>query len=107
MQRRYSSLSYLHQLPVDALKIDRAFVSPGDSSSRHKTIAGSIVGLSNLLGLNAIAEGIETVEQLHWLQTLKCEYGQGYLFSQPVSPSQAKTLLEQDLPFAHLTLPGG
>jgi diguanylate cyclase (GGDEF)-like protein/PAS domain S-box-containing protein len=103
----YSSLSYLHQLPVDALKIDRAFVSPGDSSSRHKTIAGSIVGLSNLLGLNAIAEGIETVEQLHWLQTLKCEYGQGYLFSQPVSPSQAKTLLEQDLPFAHLTLPGG
>ena len=89
----YSSLSYLHQLPVDSLKIDRTFVSPSETSARNQTIAESIIGLSNLLDLNAIAEGIETYEQLQWLRSRHCEYGQGYLFSKPVPASEAEKLL--------------
>lgn len=93
----YSSLSYLHQLPVDYLKIDRAFVNPLEPDARHQVIAESIIALSNLLELNAIAEGIETPEQLRWLQTLGCELGQGYLFSRPVPPEQATTLLQHPI----------
>jgi diguanylate cyclase (GGDEF)-like protein/PAS domain S-box-containing protein len=89
----YSSLSYLHQLPVDSLKIDRAFVSPEATDNRHRTIAEAVVALSNLLGLNAIAEGIETSEQLRWLQSLNCEYGQGYLFSKPLPVDGIEDLL--------------
>ncbi len=91
----YSSLSYLHQLPIDALKIDRAFVSPAEPDARHQVIAESIVALSNLLELNAIAEGIETAQQLAWLQRLGCESGQGYFFSPPVSAEQATQMLTQ------------
>jgi len=89
----YSSLSYLHQLPVDSLKIDRAFVSPPVASHKNRAIAESIVGLSNLLGLDAIAEGIETPEQLDWLRSLHCEYGQGYLLAKPLPAEQAEHLL--------------
>ncbi|MGC9528682.1 MAG: EAL domain-containing protein [Limnospira sp.] len=91
----YSSLSYLHQLPVDALKIDRAFVSPAEPDSRNQTIAESIVVLSNLLELSAIAEGVETVEQLEWLESLGCEAAQGFLFSPPVPADRAIELLKQ------------
>lgn len=92
----YSSLSYLHQLPFDSLKIDRAFVSSGTPTRKSRTIAESIVGLSNLLGLNAIAEGIETPEQLQWLRSLHCEYGQGYLFAKPLPPDAIPQLLQED-----------
>ncbi|NEO26164.1 MAG: EAL domain-containing protein, partial [Kamptonema sp. SIO4C4] len=91
----YSSLSYLRQLPVDDLKIDRAFVSPQESDARNQVIAESIIALSNLLELNAIAEGIETPQQLAWLQSLGCELGQGYLFSRPVAVEEATALLQQ------------
>ncbi|MGC9503133.1 EAL domain-containing protein [Baaleninema sp.] len=90
----YSSLSYLHRLPVDALKIDRAFVSLSESDSRNQAIAESIVALSNLLELNAIAEGIETPQQLEWLRGLGCELGQGYLFSAPVPADMATEMLK-------------
>ncbi|MDB9529880.1 EAL domain-containing protein [Oscillatoria sp. CS-180] len=95
----YSSLSYLHQLPVDSLKIDRTFVSPEEPTLRNQTIAESIVGLSNLLELKAIAEGIETPQQLEWLQTLHCEYGQGYLFSKPIMSDQVEHLLKKTYQF--------
>lgn len=93
----YSSLSYLHRLPVDALKIDRAFVSYMGQDAKNQTIAESIIALSNVLGLNAIAEGIETVDQLYWLQDHGCEYGQGYLFSRPIPAQDVTILLQQDL----------
>ncbi|MGD1905477.1 MAG: putative bifunctional diguanylate cyclase/phosphodiesterase [Leptolyngbyaceae cyanobacterium] len=93
----YSSLSYLHQLPADALKIDRAFVSPNERDVRSQTIAESIVALSNLLELNAIAEGIETLEQLQWLQSLGCELGQGNWFSRPLPADQATIFISQSL----------
>ncbi len=93
----YSSLSYLHQLPIDALKIDRAFVSAVEPNTRNQAIAESIVALSNLLKLTAIAEGIETAQQLEWLQVLGCELGQGHFFSPPVTASEATDLLVKKL----------
>ncbi|NET09883.1 MAG: EAL domain-containing protein [Symploca sp. SIO2B6] len=92
----YSSLSYLHQLPVQALKIDRAFVSPSAANTRNQVIAESIIALSNLLKLRAIAEGLETLEQLRWLQNLGCEFGQGFLFSPPVPVNRATALLREN-----------
>jgi diguanylate cyclase (GGDEF)-like protein/PAS domain S-box-containing protein len=89
----YSSLSYLYQLPIDFLKIDRAFVQHVRIGTKNQSIAESIVALSNVLELHAIAEGIETQEQLTWLQHLNCEMGQGYLFSQPIPVHQATALL--------------
>ncbi len=85
----YSCLSYLHTLPVDSLKIDRAFVSPDNANSRNQVIAESILALSNLLELSVIAEGIQTEEQLVWLRTIGCEEGQGFLFSPPVPAAEA------------------
>ena len=89
----YSSLSYLHQFPVDALKIDRAFVSNAAADTRNQVVAESIIALSNLLDLGAIAEGVSTQEELLWLQNLGCEFGQGFFFSQPISANQATELL--------------
>lgn len=91
----YSSLRYLHQLPVDTLKVDRSFISPIVADARNQVIAESIVALSNLLEIKAIAEGIETPEQLKWLQTVGCELGQGYLFAPPLSTVEATQLLRQ------------
>ncbi len=93
----YSSLSYLHQLPVDALKIDRAFVSNSAADTRNQVVAESIIALSNLLNLGAIAEGISTEAELVWLQNLGCEFGQGFFFSKPIPAEQATELLSREL----------
>ncbi|MEO0947252.1 MAG: PAS domain S-box protein [Cyanobacteria bacterium J06641_5] len=84
----YSSLAYLHQLPVDSLKIDRTFVSQMQSDRRSHEIVETIVTLSNRLGIEAIAEGIETQQQLDLLARLGCEFGQGYHFTKPM-PAEA------------------
>ena len=89
----YSSLSYLHRLPIDALKIDRSFVNA--MTTEGSEIVRAIVGLAHNLGLDVIAEGVESAAQLQQLRALGCEYGQGYLFSRPVDGSQAQTLLAQ------------
>lgn len=80
----YSSLSYLQTLPVDTLKIDRAFVSDIERSRKNFDIVKTIVTLARSLGLETIAEGIETRQQLDILRDLGCEYGQGYYFSRPL-----------------------
>ncbi|HEX5110910.1 MAG TPA: EAL domain-containing protein [Vicinamibacterales bacterium] len=87
----YSSLSYLHRLPIDSLKIDRSFVSCMTQDSGE--IVRAIVGLAHNLGLDVIAEGVETVEQLEELRALGCEFGQGYLFSKPVKGCDVDALL--------------
>jgi len=84
----YSSLSRLHRFPIDELKIDRSFVSKIGAGKGNLEITETILTLANKLGVSAIAEGIETVEQLARLRELNCPYGQGYFFSQPL-PSQA------------------
>ncbi|BAQ65398.1 diguanylate cyclase/phosphodiesterase with PAS/PAC sensor [Geminocystis sp. NIES-3709] len=92
----YSCFSYLHQLPVDTLKIDRSFVNILESDPRNKVIAESIIALCKSIGIKSIAEGIETEEQKQWLKSQGCQFGQGYLFSHPVSVSEATNLLTRD-----------
>ncbi len=89
----YSSLNYLHRLPVHSLKIDRTFVSQMDTNNRNYQVVSTILALSKQLGLTAVAEGIETQEQLQYLQELGCEFGQGYLFSPPLTAETAKQQL--------------
>ncbi|NET11043.1 MAG: EAL domain-containing protein, partial [Symploca sp. SIO2B6] len=92
----YSSLSYLHRLPANTLKIDRSFVSHSQEGDKNDQIVETIVALSQQLGLTVNAEGIETHQQLSWLQTLGCDMGQGYLFSKPLPPSEIEALLQTD-----------
>ncbi len=95
----YSSLRYLTQLPVDTLKIDRAFVSQATTDTRNQIIAESVIALSNLLDLKAIAEGIETEQQLEWLKGHGCELGQGFLFSPPLPAELATEMLKKAVQF--------
>lgn len=89
----YSSLSYLHRFPVDTLKIDRAFVArlPEDAASRK--IVGAVGHLARALGMDAVAEGVETAAQAAALRDLGFEYGQGYYFSPPVPEAEAMALI--------------
>jgi diguanylate cyclase (GGDEF)-like protein/PAS domain S-box-containing protein len=91
----YSSLSYLHRFPVDTLKIDRAFVSRMSSSGENAKIIQTIVTLARDLGMNVIAEGVETVEQCDHLRALRCEYAQGFFFSRPLDDAAVELLLIQ------------
>lgn len=92
----YSSLSYLHRFPLDTLKIDRSFVSRIDSPGEHEAIVRTIVNLAQNLSFQTVAEGIETVDQLHSLQALDCLYGQGYYFSKPITADAAEILLREN-----------
>jgi diguanylate cyclase (GGDEF)-like protein/PAS domain S-box-containing protein len=89
----YSSLSYLHSFPIDTLKIDRSFVSRMGANGENSEIVQAIVNLAHSLGMDAIAEGIETQTQLALLEGLQCEHGQGYFFSKPVDAIAAGALL--------------
>ena len=92
----YSSLVYLHRFSVDNLKIDRSFVNQIQSGNRKYHVVDTIVALSQQLGLSVIAEGIETTQQLEWLQQLGCEFGQGYLFSKPLPAAEIdRTVLKK------------
>lgn len=96
----YSSLSYLHRFPIDTLKVDRSFVSRMDlmeEDSKYTQIVRTIVSLGHNLDLDVIAEGIETEAQMNALQSLNCEYGQGYFFSKPINSEGATALLAEDL----------
>lgn len=89
----YSSLSYLQRLPVDNLKIDQSFVAPMKPAGESLEIVRGIITLAHSLGKQVIAEGVETGEQLALLRSLECDYGQGYLFSEPIEPEAARKLM--------------
>lgn len=90
----YSSLSYLRRLSLDVLKIDRSFVSDIVSNTESREIVKTILRLGKNLGIEVVAEGVETAEQVSLLQSLGCEYAQGYFFSEPLDQSGvAETLL--------------
>jgi diguanylate cyclase (GGDEF)-like protein/PAS domain S-box-containing protein len=94
----YSSLSYLHRFPVDTLKIDRSFISRMSGSGENTKIIQTIVMLARDLGMNVIAEGVETIEQRDHLRALHCEYAQGFFFSRPLNDvAVEKLLVEQRL----------
>jgi diguanylate cyclase (GGDEF)-like protein len=94
----YSSLSYLHRFPVTTLKIDQSFVSKMHLSTENVEIARTITTLAHNLGMDVVAEGIETEEQVEQLTALRCEYGQGYLFSKPLSGEHIDVLLQKRFP---------
>lgn len=81
----YSSLSYLDRYPIDALKIDREFVTRMARTQRTRAIVDSILSLGTALGMDIVAEGIETPEELKLLQNLGCPFGQGFLLAPPMS----------------------
>lgn len=89
----YSSLSYLHSFPIHTLKVDRSFVCSMEAGSENGEIVRTIIALAKALNLSVIAEGIESIHQLHQLRVLGCEYGQGYLFSRPVPKDEAVKLV--------------
>lgn len=91
----YSSLSYLSNFPINALKIDRSFVNSLNDESNNIQILQAIVNLSHRLGVGVIAEGVETVGQLTQLKQLGCEYGQGYLLSMPLESKEVIKLLTE------------
>ncbi|MBL4584024.1 MAG: EAL domain-containing protein [Pseudomonadales bacterium] len=84
----YSSLSYLKKFPIDVIKIDQAFVSDVTTNSEDAAIVSAIIAMAESLGLETVAEGVETIEQMEFLRAKHCKIGQGYLFSKPLSREQ-------------------
>src|SRR5581483_1840076 len=81
----YSSLSYLRRFPVDQLKLDRSFVAGIATDADDRAIAASVIGLGHALGINVVAEGVESVDQFEWLSQLGCDLAQGYSWLAPVN----------------------
>lgn len=93
----YSSLSYLKKFDIDYLKIDRTFVQNLAAGSDDLALCEAIIVMAHKLGIKVIAEGIETTEQCRLLRSAGCDYGQGYLFSRPVSPEGIESMLNTAL----------
>ncbi|NMG17125.1 EAL domain-containing protein [Aromatoleum bremense] len=89
----YSSLSYLHRFPVNTLKIDASFVRRMDVDQKNADIIQTIVTLAHTLGMDLVAEGVETARQLEQLRALQVEYGQGYYFGKPLDAAAADALI--------------
>jgi EAL domain-containing protein (putative c-di-GMP-specific phosphodiesterase class I) len=95
----HSSLAYLHRFPIDLLKIDRFFIGRMAERPRDLELVRGIVGLGHNLGMEVVAEGVETQEQAQILSDIGCELGQGYLFGRPMSAgATTEWLARQKLP---------
>jgi diguanylate cyclase (GGDEF)-like protein/PAS domain S-box-containing protein len=90
----YSSLSYLQKFSIDALKIDQSFVRRITTAPDETTIVTAVISMARSLKLRVVAEGVETVKELEFLQAHQCDEAQGYYFSRPVAPEQFAKLLE-------------
>lgn len=93
----YSSLSYLKKMPMDEVKIDRAFVHDMLEDPDNGTIVDAIIQLGHSLGLSVIAEGTETLDQIKYLQECECDIAQGYYYSQPINEDAFTTFLANQL----------
>ena len=89
----YSSLSNLHRFPINTLKIDRSFITRMVENNENAEIVRTISGLAQNLGMDVVAEGVETREQLNILRALGCKYGQGYFFSKPLDTQSAEAFI--------------
>jgi diguanylate cyclase (GGDEF)-like protein len=93
----YSSLSYLHRMPVDSIKIDQSFIRKLDAQGRpFSATVQAIVNLAHNCEMTVVGEGIENLEQIVQLQTLECDFAQGFWFSHPVAAAEAEKLLVQN-----------
>ena len=92
----YSSLSSLVHVPIDTLKIDRQFISTMLDNPDAAAMVGTIVGLAHAMAYSVVAEGVETLDQVHALAGIGCDVAQGFLFSQPVAPAAISTLARND-----------
>ncbi len=90
----YSSLSYLTRFPIDALKLDQSFLLDVINGSEDAIVVSAVVAMGKSLKHRVIAEGVETIDQLAFLQAHGCDEGQGYIFSRPVVAQQFAKLLE-------------
>jgi EAL domain-containing protein (putative c-di-GMP-specific phosphodiesterase class I) len=90
----YSSLSYLRKFPIDALKIDQSFVREITTYPDETSIVTAVISMGRSLNLRVVAEGVETREELAFLQTHRCDEAQGFYFSRPVPPQQFARLLK-------------
>lgn len=99
----YSGLSYLRHLPIDALKIDRTFVANMHKDSRDASIVHAILTMAHDLGLIAVAEGVETPEQLEVLKRYGCELAQGYYFGRPMPAKKCAVLMRELARRQHFT----
>jgi EAL domain-containing protein (putative c-di-GMP-specific phosphodiesterase class I) len=88
-------LGYLASFPVHALKIDQGFVRTLNHDEKNTSIVRSVISLAHNLGLEVIAEGVETAQQLDYLRELKCQYCQGYYFSPPLNHEGVAKLLPE------------
>ncbi|MEM4235234.1 MAG: EAL domain-containing protein, partial [Candidatus Methanomethylicaceae archaeon] len=93
----YSSLAYLHLLPIQAIKIDRSFISGQSSGDNGLEIAKTMINLAHDLKIDAIAEGVETESQWETLRNWNCEYAQGYWIAKVLAPDQAEEFLRAAL----------
>ena len=93
------TLSYLHRFPVKTLKIDRSFIGRIGHNGENSEIVRTINTLANNLGMEVVAEGVETVEQLSQLKSLRCDFGQGYLFSGALNAEEAEAFIQSHQSF--------
>ena len=89
----YSSLSHLQRFPIDALKIDRSFVMHLGAGEDDRAIVRAIAAMASALGLEVVAEGVETAEQAAEAQALGCGLAQGYYFARPAPPAEIESLI--------------
>lgn len=102
----YSSLSYLHRFPVKTLKIDRSFINRMGPDGENAEVVKTINTLAGNLGMEVVAEGVETEEQASQLKAMKCKLGQGYLFARPLEAAGAAVFVRDHQPFMLPTLMG-